>query len=82
MSVFCWFGWHRHKVKRGTAPNEFEFTRRNCLDQWTDLEHAVRKAHDAIENSGAHPLLTEARTLVLQAFEKIADWEELPVDQK
>lgn len=50
--------------------------RRIRLDLNVPLERAVRRAHDAVEAAGAHPLLTEASSLIDQAREKVADWIE------
>ncbi len=61
-----------HKEER----SDNGFPRRNRIDLWTPLEKEIRKAHDAVENAGAHPLLTEAGSKILEAFELVADWTE------
>jgi hypothetical protein len=53
-----------------------DIPRRAYMDKWTAQEKTIRLAHDAVEASGAHPLLTEAGSLLLQAFEKMADWHD------
>lgn len=71
-------------VKIGTDPLSLRVApdvlagipRRAFVNRWTEQERAIRAAHLAVENSGAHPLLTEAGTLLLQAFEKMADWHD------
>jgi len=52
--------------------------RRNRLDLNTPAEIAIRAAVDAVEEAGAHPMLTEGVNLLQQAREKLADWVELP----
>ncbi len=52
--------------------------RRNRMDLWTAGEKAIAEAHHIVECLGAHPLLTEAGVLLMQAQGKVADWVELP----
>lgn len=54
------------------------FPRRNRVDLYTPAETAIREAMLAVENAGAHPLLTDAVVLLSQAKEKVADFVELP----
>lgn len=51
-----------------------EPTRRNRIDQWTPAETAIYNATQAVEQAGAHPLLTDAVVLLGQAREKVADF--------
>lgn len=53
-----------------------DIPRRAYVNLWTAQEQRIRAAHRAVEDSGAHPLLTEAGTLLLQAFDKMADWHD------
>lgn len=53
------------------------FPRRADLDLNTPAELAIRKAVEAVEAAGAHPLLTEAVVLLDQARDKVADFVEL-----
>jgi hypothetical protein len=52
--------------------------RRNRTDRYTPAEHAIRAAILAVEEMGAHTLLTEAVVLLAEAQEKVADFVELP----
>ncbi len=54
------------------------FPRRSRLDCQTPVEAAIRKAVDAVEAAGAHPLLTDAVILLGDALAKVADFTELP----
>lgn len=57
-------------------------TPRRCrLDLLTPAEIAIWQAARMVEESGAHPLLTEAATLLQQAKEKLADYVELEQDE-
>ncbi len=51
-----------------------EFPRRNRIDKFTPAEAAIYAAQQAVEDVGAHPLLTEAGTLLSQARDKVADF--------
>jgi hypothetical protein len=51
--------------------------RRCIIDQDTQAETAIRTAIAAVEESGAHPLLTEAVILLGQAKDKVSDFVEL-----
>jgi hypothetical protein len=51
-----------------------EIPRRCRLDRMTPAEHAIVAAVDAVEKAGAHPLLTQAVTLLGQARDKVADY--------
>jgi hypothetical protein len=55
--------------------------RRYHLDLLTPAEIALWRAIRMTEESGAHPLLTEAVTLLQQAREKLADYVELEQDE-
>ena len=52
--------------------------RRMRLDLYTPAEKAIRDAVGAVEEAGAHSLLTDAVNLLQQAREKVADFVELP----
>lgn len=54
-----------------------DFPRRNRLDLYTTAEKAIAAAVDAVERTGAHPLLTDAVILLGQAKEKVSDHAEL-----
>lgn len=54
-----------------------DFPRRNCVDLYTPAEEAIRKAVDAVEAAGAHPLLTDTVNLLQAAKDKVADFVEL-----
>lgn len=57
-------------------------TPRRCrLDLLTPAEIALWQAASMIEDSGAHPLLTEAIMLLQQARERVADYVELEQDE-
>jgi len=51
--------------------------RRDRMDLYTPAEKAIRKAMEAVEGAGAHPLLTDAINLLSQAHDKVADFVEL-----
>lgn len=53
------------------------FPRRNRIDLATHAEGEIRRARDAVESEGAHPLLTEAVILLGQALDKVADFMEI-----
>jgi hypothetical protein len=57
---------------------ENEIPRRAYVDRWTPAERAIKDAMGAVEEAGCHPLLTDAVNLLGQAFEKVADFVELP----
>lgn len=48
--------------------------RRCKLYENSDEEIQIRECINAVENLGAHPLLTECVVLLSQAREKLADW--------
>lgn len=52
--------------------------RRCDINLCTPAELSIRQAILAVEESGAHPLLTEAVELLDQARGKVADFVELP----
>jgi len=47
------------------------------MDLYTPAEKAIRAALEAVEEAGAHPLLTDAVILLGQAQDKVADFVEL-----
>jgi hypothetical protein len=51
-----------------------EIPRRIRLDRLTPAELAIRNAMTAVEEAGAHPLLTDAVNLLHQAATKVADY--------
>lgn len=51
--------------------------RRSRIDLYTPAETAIRDAMLAVEEAGAHPLLTDAVNLLGQAKDKVADYVEL-----
>ncbi len=52
-----------------------EIGRRSRIDLLTGEEFLIRASIKAIEEMPhAHPLLTEAQTLLMQAQSKLADW--------
>jgi hypothetical protein len=51
--------------------------RRNRLDLCTPAELAIRQAMLAVEAAGAHPLLTDAVSLLEQAKGKVADFVDM-----
>lgn len=57
-----------------THENSDEILRRNCLDLLVPSELAVWQAKQAVEESGCHPLLTEAVILLAQAQNKVSDY--------
>lgn len=56
------------------AQNSTEIPRRNHVDMLVPSELAVWKARQAVEESGCHPLLTEAVILLGQAQNKVSDY--------
>jgi hypothetical protein len=54
------------------------FPRRSRIDHYTPAESAIRAALLAVEEMGAHTLLTEAVVLLSDAQSKVADFVELP----
>jgi hypothetical protein len=56
--------------------------RRCRTDLMTAAELAIRQAQLAVEDAGAHPLLTEASELLVSARQRVADFAELPQAQK
>lgn len=52
--------------------------RRAQMQQWIPAEKAIYDAMQAVEEAGAHPLLTDAVVLLDQAKDKVADFVELP----
>ena len=59
------------------AEASVDVPRRIRLDLNTPAELAIRNAVNAVEAAGAHPLLTDAVTLLNEAREKVADFVEL-----
>lgn len=57
--------------------NSNAIPRRMDVERHTPCEHAIRFAMRAVEQSGAHPLLTDAVVLLQQAFDKVADYVDL-----
>lgn len=56
-----------------------EIGRRSRIDLMTHEERMIRDCVVAIEQMPhAHPLLTDAQTLLMQAQNKLADWVDLP----
>lgn len=53
------------------------FPRRCRVDLYTSAEKAILDAVLAVEDTGAHPFLTEAVILLSQAKDKVADFVEL-----
>lgn len=51
-----------------------DIPRRSRIDLMTPAELAIRNAMIAVEEAGAHPLLTEAVVMLGQAREKVADY--------
>jgi hypothetical protein len=51
--------------------------RRNRIDLYTPAETAISEAIRAVEDAGAHPLLTEAVQLLTWAKNRVADFVEL-----
>jgi hypothetical protein len=56
---------------------DFEWPRRRSVWKWTPAEKAISDAMRAVEEAGAHPLLTDAVVLLAEAFEKVADHTDL-----
>lgn len=54
--------------------------RRNRVYEWTPAERAIQDAVDVVERAGAHPLLTDAVTLLAEARAKVADFVDGPDD--
>lgn len=50
--------------------------RRNRIDLAVPQEVAIREALDRVEKSGAHPRLTDASVLLMEALAAVADWAE------
>jgi hypothetical protein len=57
------------------------FPRRSRIDCHTPAEAAIRAAIQAVEEVGAHELLTDAVDLLAKAQDKVADFVELPDKQ-
>lgn len=47
---------------------------RNCLDLQTPAEAAIRAAIAEVENTGAHPMLTDTVVLLGQALDKLGTY--------
>lgn len=56
--------------------------RRIRIDMFTPAERAIYDAQQAVEMAGAHPRLTDAANLLSQARDAVADFVDLPKDQK
>ncbi|MDA3854132.1 MAG: hypothetical protein PF444_07830 [Bacteroidales bacterium] len=50
--------------------------RRNDQSQWDDVEKAIHKAIELIENSGASVLLTDSQFKLQESASIYADWHE------
>lgn len=48
--------------------------RRNRIDRFSPAEKAIYDAMQVVEAAGAHPLLTDAVVLLVQARDKVADF--------
>lgn len=59
-----------------------DFPRRNCIDLLTPAEKALHDASQAIENAGAHPLLTEAGNSLHEARRLLADYVDSQLTQE
>lgn len=55
--------------------------RRIRIDLYTPAETAIKNAVDAVEMTGAHPLLTDAVILLGQAKDKVSDFVDLQDEQ-
>lgn len=65
-----------------TSPAKITARSQNSL-AWNEVEHAIMAAHYKVEFEGpAHPLLTEAGLLMIEARQKIAEWCELHPDHE
>jgi hypothetical protein len=53
---------------------EYKPPRRICLDKLTPAEKAIYDAIQAVEQAGAHPLLTKATLLLSEAKDAVADF--------
>jgi hypothetical protein len=53
-----------------------EISRRSQLEKLIPAEQAIRAAAIAVELAGAHPLLTEAGSLLWKAKDVIGDWHD------
>ena len=54
--------------------SENKIPRRIRVDLFTPAEKAIHDACYVVEEAGAHPLLTDAVVLLMQAREKVADY--------
>lgn len=76
--LICWLrnGWCMHASPKYQADygDMRAIPRRSRLDQNIPAELAIRAAIDTVEETGAHPLLTDAVVLLQQAREKVADY--------
>lgn len=64
-------------IMQNHTPEQIDgFPRRNNLEYQTPVEAAIREAMEKVESAGAHPLLTDAITLLGAALDKVADWTE------
>lgn len=53
-----------------------DIPRRAYMPEWTEAEHAIRAAVQAVEDMPGHVLLTDAVVLLGQAKDKVADYVE------
>lgn len=51
-----------------------EIPRRSRIDLFTPAETAIFQAMQAVEEAGAHPLLTDAVLLLQRAKDKVSDY--------
>jgi len=63
-------------VKRGEGSGQFEFPRRNCIDQMIPAELAIRSSVQAIEDLPADERLTEIQIRLTELQDRLADWAE------
>ena len=59
-----------------------DIARRNRIDLYIPAETAIRNAVLAVEEAGAHPLLTDAVNLLLRAKELVADFVDCAAKEK
>lgn len=68
----------RAEGERLRANASGDVPRRIDMQRWSPAERAIYDAMQAVEATGAHPLLTEAVVLLGQAREKVADYVDHP----
>ena len=62
------------KSMQSTKVDKDEPPRSICLWKYTHIEKVISEGVNIIENMGAHPLLTEAQCLLMDAQRKIAKY--------